>query len=217
VGTSKHRLFQQQKSKQLNVMLLKEKLRLEILVKEKKLREAKDVLRKDAGSDIKAGNVTTTENLPLQLIANAPGTAFEHDETLTPVHERGVHEDEIHANKLSKFIETVTANASVQVLPDPCISAHTTLQATFPTKQIDTHPNLPITHGASLSPSYVGGILQTQTEVEVGNDALPLIQARKQDHFPLLQLDEDDIIRSRCEKAAQVGINVHTHKARKLL
>ncbi len=173
-------------------------------MKEKKLREAKDVVRKDAGIDIKAGNVPTTENSPLQLIANAPGTAFEHGETLTPVHERGVHQDE-------------TAHASLQVLPDPCISAHTTLQAGFPTKQIDTHPNLPITHGASLSPSNVGGILQTQTEVEVGNDDLPLIQPRKQDHFPLLQPDEEDIIRSRCDKAAQVGIDVHTHKARKLL
>ncbi len=90
MGTSKHRLFQQQKSKQLNVTLLKEKLRLEIVVKEKKLRDAKDLVRKDADSDIKAGNVPTTEKSPLKLNANAPGTAFEHGETLTPVHEGGV-------------------------------------------------------------------------------------------------------------------------------
>jgi hypothetical protein len=62
VGTSKHRLFQQQKSKQLNVTLLKEKLRLEILVKEKKLRDAKDLISKDSGSYIKAGNVPIHES-----------------------------------------------------------------------------------------------------------------------------------------------------------
>ena len=46
---------------------------------------------------------------------------------------------------------------------------------------------------------------------------LPLIQAGKQDHPPFLQAHEQDVIRSRCDKAAQVGIDVHTHKARKLL
>ena len=57
---------------------------------------------------------------------------------------------------------------------------------------------------------------------------LPLIQARKEGHLPLIQarketatveaaVDKEDVIRSRCEKAAQVGIDVHTHKARKLL
>jgi hypothetical protein len=65
VGTSKHRLFhQQQKSKQLNVTLLKEKLRLEILVKEKKLRDAKDLVIKDSGCYIKAGNVPIQEKSP---------------------------------------------------------------------------------------------------------------------------------------------------------
>ncbi len=43
VGIPKNRLFQQQKSKQLNLTLLKEKLRLEILRKGKRLRDAKDL------------------------------------------------------------------------------------------------------------------------------------------------------------------------------
>jgi hypothetical protein len=57
---------------------------------------------------------------------------------------------------------------------------------------------------------------------------LPLIQARREDHLPRIPArketatveaaeDEEDVIRSRCEKAAQVGIDVRTHKARKLL
>ncbi len=53
MGTSKHRLFKQQKLKQLNVTLQKEKLRLEIVVKEKILRDAKGLVTKDAGIDIK--------------------------------------------------------------------------------------------------------------------------------------------------------------------
>jgi len=219
VGTSKHGLFQQQKSKQLNLTLLKEKLRLEILVKEKKLRDAKDVVRKDAGSDIKAGNVPTTEKSPLQLIANAPGTAFEHGETLTPLHERGVLQEDIHADKLSKLIATVTANAPLQVLPDPCVSAHTTLQACFvddenlPLLQPDEddvvrsrcdkaaqEPHHPITHGALFPPSYVGGILQTQIEAE---SAVQVTETTSNDR-PV-------------DKAPGVGIDDHTHKARRLL
>jgi hypothetical protein len=90
VGTSKHRLFQQQKSKQLNVTLLKEKLRLEILVKEKKLRDAKGLVTKDAGIDIKAKKKPTPEKSPLKLNANTPGLASVHVETLTPVHVGGV-------------------------------------------------------------------------------------------------------------------------------
>ena len=57
---------------------------------------------------------------------------------------------------------------------------------------------------------------------------LPLIQARREAHLPRIlatketatveaAVDEEDVIRSRCEKAAQVGIDIHTHKARKLL
>ena len=57
---------------------------------------------------------------------------------------------------------------------------------------------------------------------------LPLIQARREAHLPRIlatketatveaAVDKEDVIRSRCEKAAQVGIDVHTHKARKLL
>ena len=200
MGTSKHRLFQQQKSKQLNVTLLKEKLRLEIVEKEKKLRDAKDLVRKDAGSDIKAEHVPTTEKSPLQLNANAPGIAFEHGETLTPVHEGGVLQAQIHNDKLSKFIDTVTANAPSKEEPDPCISVHTTLLADSQAKQIDTEPNHPITHGASFSPSYVGGILQTQIEAE---SAVQLTETRFNDR-PV-------------DKVAEVGIDDHTHKARRLL
>ncbi len=76
--------------KQLNVTLLKEKLRLEIEVKEKILRDAKGLVTKDAGTDIKAKKNPTPEKSPLQLNANTPGIAFEHVETLTPVHVGGV-------------------------------------------------------------------------------------------------------------------------------
>jgi hypothetical protein len=139
---------------------------LEILVKEKKLRDAKDLVSKDAGSYIKAGNVPITEKSPLKLNENAPETAIEHGASLTPVHEGGVLQAQIHDGKLFKFIDTVTANAPFQVIPDPCTSVHTTVQADSQAKQIDTEPNHPITHGASFSPSNVGGILQTQTEAE---------------------------------------------------
>ncbi len=118
----------------------------------------------------------------------------------------------------------------------PCTPIHTTLLADSQAKQIETEPNHPITHGASFAPGHVGGGLQTQTEAEsavkvretrfndhavdkaapVGIDVdLPLIQARKDTATVKAAADEDDVIRSRCEKAAQVGTDVHTQKARK--
>ena len=121
----------------------------------------------------------------------------------------------------------MTANAPLKDGPDPCISVHTTLQADSQAKQIETEINHPITHGASFSPSYVDGILQTQIEAEsavqltenrsnyrpvdkaeeIGIDDLPLIQAGKQDHPPFLQAHEQDVIRSRCDKAADSGLD----------
>ncbi len=100
VGTSKNRLFQHQKSKQLNVTLLKEKLPLEILVKGKDLRDAKDLVIKDSGSYIKAENVPIHEKFPLKLNENAPETAIEHGASLTPVHVGGVLQAQIHDDKI---------------------------------------------------------------------------------------------------------------------
>jgi hypothetical protein len=111
----------------------------------------------------------------------------------------------------------------------PCTPIHTTLLADSQAKQIETEPNHPITHG---------GGLRTQTEAEfavkvtdtkfndravdkaapVGIDVdLPLIKASKDNATVKAAADEEDVIRSRCDKAAQVGIDVPTQKARKLL
>ena len=88
----------------------------------------------------------------------------------------------------------MTANAPLKDGPDPCISVHTTLQADSQAKQIETEINHPITHGASFSPSYVGGILQTQIEAE---SAVQLTETRSNDR-PV-------------DKAAEVGIDDDTH------
>ncbi len=42
-------------------------------------------------------------------------------------------------------------------------------------------------------------------------------QEKRPQRLKLPRTDEEDIIRSRCDKAAQVGIDAHTQKARKLL
>jgi hypothetical protein len=213
VGTSKNRLFLQQKSKQLNVTLLKEKLRLEILVKEKQLRDAKDLVIKDSVSYIQAGNVPLHDKSPLKLNENAPNTAIEHGASLTPYHVGGVLLAQIQDDKLYKLTDTVTANAPLQGISGPCTSVqvshpnespllqmdtvpctpiHITLLADSQAKQIETEPNHPITHGASISPGNVGGGLQTQTEAD---SAVKLTDTRSNDRA--------------VDKAAQVGIDVH--------
>ncbi len=72
VGKPKNLLFQQQKSKQHNLTLLKDKLRLEILIKGKKIRDAQDLAFMKSGCNIKAGNVLIHEKSPLQLNDIAP-------------------------------------------------------------------------------------------------------------------------------------------------
>jgi len=84
VGKPKNLLFQQQKSKQLNITLLKDKLRLEILIKEKKLRDAKELALMKSGCNIKAGNVLIQEKSPVQVNDIAPETAIGHVASLTP-------------------------------------------------------------------------------------------------------------------------------------
>ncbi len=83
VGSSKNHLFLQQKSKQLNVKLLKEKLRLEKLVREKQLRDAQELVLKDSIRHIQADNVSLSDKSPLNLNEN------EHGASLTPYHVGG--------------------------------------------------------------------------------------------------------------------------------
>ena len=150
VGKPKNLLFQQQKSKQHNLTLLKDKLRLEILIKEKKLRNAQDLAFMKSGCNIKAGNVLIHEKSPLQLNNIAPETAIGHGASLTPDPGGGVLQAQILNDKLYSN-ET------------PILQIPTTLQANFQTQQIETEPNNSITHGASVSTGNVNVILQPQT------------------------------------------------------
>jgi len=100
VGIAKNRLFQQQKSKQHNLALLKEKLRAEILLKEKQLRDAQDLALKKSGCNIRAGNVLIHAKSPLQLNEIAPDIAIEHGASVTPDPVGGVLQAQIHEDKL---------------------------------------------------------------------------------------------------------------------
>jgi len=102
VGKPKNLLFQQQKSKQHNLTLLKDKLRLEILIKEKKLRDAKELaLMKSGLCNIKAGNVLIHEKSPVQVNDIAPETAIGHVASLTPDPEGGVLQAQMLNENLS--------------------------------------------------------------------------------------------------------------------
>ena len=165
---------------------------------------------KDSGCNIKAGNVLIHEKSPLKLHENAPETAIEHGASLTPDHVGGVLPAQIHDGKLYKFIDTVTPNAPLQGIPEPCTSVqvvqpnespllqmdtvpctpiHKTLLADSQAKQNEREPNHPIKHGASISPGNVGGGLQTQTEAD---SAVKLTDTRSND--------------CAVNKAAQVGM-----------
>ncbi len=140
VGTSKNCLFLQQKSKQLNVTLLKEKLRLEILLKEKQLRDAKHLVFKDSVSYIQAGNVTLHDKSPLKLNENAPDTTIEHGASLTPYHVGGVLLAQIQDDKLYKLTDTVTANAPLQGISGASTSVQVSHPNESPLLHMDTVP-----------------------------------------------------------------------------
>ncbi len=126
----------------------------------------------------------------------------------------------------------------------PCTSVNIPLQGEYLVKQIETEPNHAITHGASNPPALVGGVLQARKEADssvkltdTGSDDA-LIPARtvpyttvtpakvgeatqalklKDTVTVIATADAADVIRSRCEKAAQVGIDVNTNMARRML
>ncbi len=73
---------------------------MEILIKEKKLREAKDLAIKESGCNIQAENGLIHETYPLQLNEIALDTAIEHTASLTPNPVGGVLQAQIHDEKL---------------------------------------------------------------------------------------------------------------------
>ena len=119
---------------------------MEVLIKEKKLRDAKELAGMKSGCNIKAGNVLIHEKSPVQVNDIAPETAIGHVASLTPDLVGGVLQAQILNDKLS--------TNEIPILQMP-----TTLEADFQTQQIETEPNDSITHGASVSPGNVNVIL----------------------------------------------------------
>ncbi len=111
VSTPKNRIFQQQKSKQLNVKLLKEKLRLKKLVREKQIGDAQGLVMKDSIIDKQADNVSLPEKSLCNLNKKAPDPAIKHGASLTPTHVGGVLLAQIQDDDLCKLKDTVTDDA----------------------------------------------------------------------------------------------------------